>query len=159
MSHRAKSLYSNSVTLLLNTHEFLQFLTFISMVLPKLKFLSWFVHAKAYHGHKFTKWKFEDTKCKHGRPYWIWIPSFALTTGNLGRGYGSWQAAEIQITQADACGVHFEQRRRDDTWLFAQCGPRISRAQQRKIVLSRFRRLVLYRSLRKIVSGLKWGFA
>ena len=21
---------------------------------------------------------FEDTKCKHGRPYWIWIPSFVL---------------------------------------------------------------------------------
>ena len=46
------------------------------MVLPKLTFLSWFVHVKANHCHKFTKWKFEDTKCKHGRPYWIWIPSF-----------------------------------------------------------------------------------
>ena len=46
---------------------------------------------------------------------------FVLTTGNLRRGCGSWQAAEIQITQAHACmhacGVHFEQRRRDDTWL------------------------------------------
>ena len=39
-----------------------------------------------------------------------------LRTGNLGRGYGSWQAAEIQITQAHAGGVHFEQRRRDDTY-------------------------------------------
>ena len=38
-----------------------------------------------------------------------------LTTGNLGRGYGSLQAAEIQITQAHAGGVHFEQRGRDDT--------------------------------------------
>ena len=88
------------------------------MVLPKLSFLSWFVHVKANHCHKFTKWKFEDTKCKHGRPYWIWIPSFVLTTGNHGRGYGSWQAAEIQITPAHAGRVHFEQRRRDDTLLF-----------------------------------------
>ena len=38
-----------------------------------------------------------------------------LTTGNLGRGYESLQAAEIQITRAHAGGVHFEQRRRDDT--------------------------------------------
>ena len=57
-------------------------------------------------------------KCKHGRPYWIGIASFVLTTGNLGRGYGSWQAAEIQITPEHAGGVHFEQRRRDDTWLY-----------------------------------------
>ena len=40
-----------------------------------------------------------------------------LTTGNLGRGYRSWQAAEIQITRKHAGGVHFEQRRRDNTWL------------------------------------------
>ena len=53
-------------------------------------------------------------KCKHGRPYWIWIPSFVLTTGNLGRGYGA-EKAEIQITPVDAGGVHFEQLRRDDT--------------------------------------------
>ena len=47
------------------------------------------------------------------------LDTFAvLTTGNLGRGYGSWQAAEIQITRAHAGGVHFEQRRRDETWLF-----------------------------------------
>ena len=32
-------------------------------------------------------------------------------------GYGSWQTAEIQIIRAHAGGVHFEQRRRDDTWL------------------------------------------
>ena len=38
-----------------------------------------------------------------------------LTTGNFGRGYGSLQAAEIQITRAHAGGVHLEQRRRDDT--------------------------------------------
>ena len=88
------------------------------MVLPKLTFLSWFVQVKANYCHKFTKWKSEDTKCKHGRPYWIWIPSFVLKTGNLGRGYGSWQAAEIQITPAHAGGVHFEQRRRDDTQHF-----------------------------------------
>ena len=31
-----------------------------------------------------------------------------LTTGNLGRGYGSWQAAEIQITQVHAGGVDSE---------------------------------------------------
>ena len=41
-----------------------------------------------------------------------------LTTQNLGQGYGSWQAAEIQITQVHAGGVHFEQHRCDDTWLF-----------------------------------------
>ena len=41
-----------------------------------------------------------------------------LTHGNLGRGDGSWQAAEIQNTLAHAGGVHFEQRSRDDTWLF-----------------------------------------
>ena len=47
------------------------------------------------------------------------LDTFAvLTTGNLGWGYGSWQSAEIQITQMHAGGVHFEQRRRDDTWLF-----------------------------------------
>ena len=38
------------------------------------------MHVKANHCHKFTKWKFEDTKSKQGRPYWIWIPSFVLTT-------------------------------------------------------------------------------
>ena len=95
------------------------------MVLPKLTFLSWFVQVKANHSHKFTKWNFEDTKCKHGRPYGIWIPSFVLTTGNLGRGYGSWQAAEIQIILAHAGGVHLEHCRRDDTWLFVWCGPSI----------------------------------
>ena len=52
--------------------------------------------------------------------------SFVLTTENLGRGYGSWQAAEIQITRAHEGGVHFEQRRRDDTWLFVKCGPSIT---------------------------------
>ena len=41
-----------------------------------------------------------------------------LTTGNLGRGYGLWQAAEIEITQPQAVGVHFEQHRRDYTRLF-----------------------------------------
>ena len=41
-----------------------------------------------------------------------------LTTGNLGQGYESLQAAEIQITRTHAGGVHFEQHRRDDTWLF-----------------------------------------
>ena len=35
-----------------------------------------------------------------------------LTTGNLRRGYGSWQAVEFQITQAHADEVHFEQRDR-----------------------------------------------
>ena len=85
------------------------------MVQTKLTFLSCFVHAKANHCNKFAKWKLEDTKCKHGRPYWILIPSFVLTTGNLGRGHESWLAAEIQITQAHAGGVHFEQRRRNDT--------------------------------------------
>ena len=48
------------------------------MVLSTLAFLTWFVHVNANHCHKFTKWKFEDTKCKHGLPYWIWIPSFVL---------------------------------------------------------------------------------
>ena len=88
------------------------------MVLPKVTFLNWFVHVMASHCHKFTKWKFKDTKCKHGRPYWIWIPLFVSATGNLGRGYGSWQAAEIQIKPAHVGGVHFGQHRRDDTWLF-----------------------------------------
>ena len=32
-----------------------------------------FAHGKANHCHKFIKLKFEDTKCKHGRPYWIMI--------------------------------------------------------------------------------------
>ena len=39
----------------------------------KLTLFSWFVHGKANHCHKFTKLKFEDTKCKHGQPCWIWI--------------------------------------------------------------------------------------
>ena len=91
------------------------FLTFISMVLPKLTFSSSFMDAKANHWHKFTKLKFEDAKCKDGWPYWIWIPSFVLTIGNLGEvmevdkqlelqynwipdgGYGSWQSAGITI--------------------------------------------------------------
>ena len=38
------------------------------------------------------KLKFEDTRCKHARPYWIWVRLL------FWRGYGSWQAAEIQIT-------------------------------------------------------------
>ena len=105
---------------LCRTQPFLKWITipFISMVLPKLSFFSWFVYAKANHCHTFTTWKFEDTNCKHGRPYWIWIPSFVLATKNLRRCHGSWQAAEIQITQAHAGGVHSEQHRRDDTWLF-----------------------------------------
>ena len=45
---------------------------------------------------------------------------FVLTTENLGYGYGSWQAAEIQITHESACGVHFKQCRYDDTWLFVK---------------------------------------
>ena len=46
----------------------------------------------------------------------LYLDTFVvLTTLNLGRGYGSWQAAEIQITQAHAAGVHFEQCRRNDT--------------------------------------------
>ena len=89
------------------------------MMLPKLIFLSWFVHAKAKHCHKFTKGK----KCKHGRPYWIWMHSFVLTTGNVGRGYGSWQAAEIQITQAHAGRVHFEQHTRCHRSLSLLVGP------------------------------------
>ena len=43
---------------------------------------------------------------------------FVLITGNLVRGYVSWQGSENQITQAHAGGVHFQQHRRDDTWLF-----------------------------------------
>ena len=75
----------------------------------KLTLIGWSDTRKSiYHYHKFTKFKYDDTKCKHGRPYWIGIPSFVLTTGNLGRGYGSWQPAEIQITQAHSGGVHFE---------------------------------------------------
>ena len=41
----------------------------------------------------FTILKFEDSKCKHGLPYWISVCHIGffvvLTTGNLGRGYGS----------------------------------------------------------------------
>ena len=43
------------------------------MMQTRLTFFSWFAQEKANHCHKFTKLKFEDTKCKHGRPYWIWI--------------------------------------------------------------------------------------
>ena len=49
---------------------------FIMLILNdanKINPFSWFEHWKAYHCHKFTKLKFDDTKCKHGRPYWIWI--------------------------------------------------------------------------------------
>ena len=69
------------------------------MVQTKLTFLSWIVHPKANHCRKFTKLKLEDTKCKHGRPYWICIPLFVLTTGNLGRGYGSWQKLKFKSHQ------------------------------------------------------------
>ena len=43
------------------------------MTQSKLTLFYWFAHGKANHCHKFTKLKCEDTKCKYGRPYWIWI--------------------------------------------------------------------------------------
>ena len=43
------------------------------MMQTKLTHFSWFEQGKANHCHKFTKLNFEDRKCKHGRPYCIWI--------------------------------------------------------------------------------------
>ena len=40
----------------------------------KITPFSLFGHGKGNNCHKFTKLKVEDTKSKHGRPYWIWIP-------------------------------------------------------------------------------------
>ena len=66
-----------------------------------------------------------------------------LTTGNLRRGYWSWQAAEIQITQAHAGGVHFEQHRRDDTWLssvaLALCALTVSLTDELKVEWTEWR--------------------
>ena len=49
---------------------------FIMLILyyaNKINTYSWFAQGKANHCHKFTKLKFQDTKCKLGWPYWIWI--------------------------------------------------------------------------------------
>ena len=43
------------------------------MMQTKLTIFSLFATGKRNHYNKFTKLKFEDTKCKNGRPYWIWI--------------------------------------------------------------------------------------
>ena len=43
------------------------------MVQTKLTLFNLFVQEIANSCHNFTKLKFEDRKCKHGRPYWIWI--------------------------------------------------------------------------------------
>ena len=43
------------------------------MIQTKLTLFSWFVHGKPNNCRKFTKLKFEGTKCKQDRPYWIWI--------------------------------------------------------------------------------------
>ena len=39
----------------------------------KINTFSWFEHGKVNHCYKLKKLKFEDTKYKHGRPYWIRI--------------------------------------------------------------------------------------
>ena len=36
------------------------------------------------HCHKFTQLQFEDTKCKHGRPYWIRLWFWQLETSGKG---------------------------------------------------------------------------
>ena len=51
----------------------------------KLTLFSLFVHGKANHCHKFRKLKFEETKYKQGRPYWM-DTFVVLITGNLWRG-------------------------------------------------------------------------
>ena len=43
------------------------------MIQTKLTLFSSFANGKANNYRKFIKLKFEDTKCKHDRPYWIWI--------------------------------------------------------------------------------------
>ena len=43
------------------------------MIQTKLTLFSSFAHEKANNCRKFTKSKFEDTKCKQDRPYWNWI--------------------------------------------------------------------------------------
>ena len=43
------------------------------MIQTKLTLFSWFAHGKPNNCRKFTKLKFEDTKCKQDRPNWIWI--------------------------------------------------------------------------------------
>ena len=48
------------------------------MVQTKVSLLNWFLHRKASHWHKFTELKFSYRKCKHGRPYWIWIGCFKM---------------------------------------------------------------------------------
>ena len=42
------------------------------MIQTELTLFSWFAHGKA-NNCKFTKLKFEDTKCKQDLPYWNWI--------------------------------------------------------------------------------------
>ena len=48
-----------------------------------------------------------------------------LTAENLWTTLACSQAAEIQVTQEHACGVHLEQRRRDDTGSSVQCSASI----------------------------------
>ena len=85
------------------------------MIQTKLTLFSWFGHGKPNNCHKFTKFKFEDTNVNNiGHIGFGYVCCFDTRKP----GYGIWQAAEIQITRAHAGGFHFEQRRRDDTWLF-----------------------------------------
>ena len=55
------------------------------MMQTKLTLFSSFAHGKAEHCHKFTKLKFKDTKCKHRRPYWIWIRLLFWQLETLGK--------------------------------------------------------------------------
>ena len=43
------------------------------MIQTKLTLFSWFAQVKPNNCRKFTKFKFEDSKCKQNRPYCIWI--------------------------------------------------------------------------------------
>ena len=82
---------------------------FIMLILnsaeKKITLLSWFLLGKANHCHKFGKLKFEDTKYKQCRPYWIRIHCWFWQLTTL----GEVMEVEIQITQKHSCGVHFEQ--------------------------------------------------
>ena len=65
------------------------------MCVPQWTPFSWFGHGKANHCHKFTKLKFEDTKCNMVKILDL-NPFVVLTTGNLGRCYGSYKQLKFK---------------------------------------------------------------